>query len=114
MIINKKKVKEAIQLVEWHREYLMQIGMHPRQTKKRKVYIQTAKYNRLGIEDIKFFSCNSSTHNQRVCKDLKLFIRLLSNVDSICEVELSKKSRINWNQFKKKEEVEDEASNNIS
>jgi len=114
MIINKKKVKEAIQLVKWHREYLMQIGMHPRQTKKRKVYIQTAKYNRLGIEDIKFFSCKLSKHNQRVCKDLKLFIRLLSNVDSICEVELSKKSRINWNKFKKKVEVEDEGSNNIS
>ena len=92
----------------------MQIGMHPRQTKKRKVYIQTAKYNRLGIEDIKFFSCKLSKHNQRVCKDLKLFIRLLSNVDSICEVELSKKSRINWNKFKKKVEVEDEGSNNIS
>ena len=114
MIINKKKVKEAIQLVEWHREYLMQIGMHPVQTKKRKVYLQTAKYNRLGIEDIKFFSYNSSKHNQKVCKDLKLFIRLLSNVDSICEVELSKKSRINWNQFKNKEEVEDETNNNIS
>ena len=114
MTINKKKVREAIQLVEWHREYLMQIGMHPRQTKKRKVYLQTAKYNRLGIEDIKFFSYKSSKQNQKVCKDLSLFIRLLSNVDSICEVELSKKSRINWNQFKKKEEVEDEMSNNIS
>tara|TARA_R100000655_G_scaffold43575_2_gene79974 strand:- start:3208 stop:3552 length:345 start_codon:yes stop_codon:yes gene_type:complete len=114
MTINKREVREAIQLVEWHREYLMQIGLHPTQTKKRNVYLQTNKYNKFGIEDIKFFSYKASKQNQKVCKELKLFIRLLSNVDSICEVELSKKSRINWNQFKKKKEVEDEASDNIS
>tara|TARA_Y100001938_G_C7914068_1_gene341052 strand:+ start:230 stop:553 length:324 start_codon:yes stop_codon:yes gene_type:complete len=107
-------VREAIQLVEWHREYLMEIGLHPRQTKKRKVYLQTYKYNKFRIEDIKFFSYKSSKQNQRVCKDLELFISLLSNVDSICEVELSKKTKINWNQFKNKREVEDERSDNIS
>ena len=108
MTINKRQIKDAIQLVEWHREYLMEIGMHPTQTKKRKVYLQTYKYNRFGIEDIKFFSYKPSKQNQRVCKELKLFISLLSNVDSICEVEINKKSKINWNQFKKKDEVDDE------
>ncbi len=66
----------------------MEVGLHPTQVKKRKLYLMTNQYNRLGIEDIKFFYNKTSLVNKEVVHRLKPFINWLEKVDSGSETEL--------------------------
>lgn len=77
-------------LVEFHREYLRDVGLHPEQVEKRKRFFMTHKYNSIRIEDLQFFTNTISIRNKKVCKDLRVFIQWLSMVDSVANSRLPK------------------------
>jgi len=85
--LSKGKIKECLQVVDMHREILSEQGLHPKQVKARKIYFQTAKYNRLGHEMLRHYTKKISIHNAEIEKANRILLDFLE-MDSLGEVEL--------------------------